>query len=114
MKDIYWIGNTRENLADFPDEVSREMGFALYCEQIKFPHSSIKPLRGFKHAVREIKSDFKGDTYRTVYTVNLGDYLYVLHVFEKKSKRGIATPKPDMELIRMRIKEAEKHAKERK
>jgi len=113
MKAIYWIGSTREDLSQFPDKVSREMGFALYCEQIKIAHASIKPLKGFKHGVREIKSSFRGSTYRTVYTVNIGDFLYVLHVFEKKSKQGSKTPRVDLELIQKRLKAAELHAQGR-
>lgn len=113
MKDIYWIGDTRETLSDFPKEVKSEIGFALYCEQAKIPHPSIKPLRGFEKAVREIRASHRGDAYRVAYVVNLGNSLYVLHVFQKKSKRGIATPKSDMDLIRKRLKLAVEKAGEK-
>ncbi len=113
MKEIHWLSDTREILASFPEDVKKETGFALYCEQLKIPHSAVKPLKGFRYTVREIKSSFRGETYRTVYVVNIGDSLYVLHVFQKKSKKGISTPKPDMDLIRKRIKLAEEDAKEK-
>ncbi|MBI4988798.1 MAG: type II toxin-antitoxin system RelE/ParE family toxin [Rhodocyclales bacterium] len=54
---------------------------------------------------------FRGDAYRAVYTVKFGDTVYVLHCFQKKSSHGIGTPKPDIDLIRERLKAAEAHAK---
>ncbi len=109
---IYWMANTKEMLTKFPGKVRKEIGFALYCEEINIPHPSIHPLKGLKQTVREIKSGYKGDAYRTVYAVNLGDSIYVLHVFQKKSKRGKTIPKPDMDLIRKRLKQAVEQAKE--
>jgi phage-related protein len=112
MAPVYWIGDSREVLAEFPQAVKNEIGFALYCEEITAPHPSIKPLKGFRHAVREIRVRHQGNAYRAVYVVNLGELLYVLHVFQKKSTRGIATPKPDLDRIHARLKQAEQHAKE--
>ena len=67
-----------------------------------------KPLKGFGSAgVLELVEDYRGDTYRAVYTVRLVTRLYVLHVFRKKAKRGIATPQQDIELIRARLAWAE-------
>ena len=81
------------------------MGFALYEAQRGAKHVSAKPLRGFKGAgVLEVADDFDGDTFRAVYTVRFSDTVYVLHAFEKKSKRGISTPKREMDLIRVRLK----------
>jgi phage-related protein len=74
--------------------------------------SSIKPLKGFS-GVYEIRADFDTDTYRAVYVINLGDVIYVLHVFKKKSKRGSETPKQDIDLIRARLKRAQEEAHER-
>jgi len=72
---------------------------------LKAPYA--KPLRGFRGAgVLEIVDDFEGDTYRAVYTVRFADAVYVLHAFQKKSKRGIATPKAALELIEQRLKRA--------
>jgi phage-related protein len=71
-------------------------------------HPSAKPLKGFGGAgVLEVIEDHVGSTYRAVYTVRFTDAVYVLHVFQKKSKRGVATPKHEMALIRARLKEAE-------
>ena len=65
------------------------------------------PLQGL-NAV-EIVSDYRGDTYRGVYTTRLKGFIYVLHCFQKKSKAGIKTPKQDLELIRKRLADAESH-----
>jgi phage-related protein len=74
-----------------------------------------KPLRGFGSAgVLEVVESAEGGTYRAVYTVRFADAVYVLHCFQKKSTHGIATPKPDMDLIRDRLKIAEELVKERK
>ncbi len=71
-----------------------------------------KPLKGFGGAgVLEVVEDYIGNTYRAVYTVKFGTAIYVLHVFQKKSSTGIATPKPDMDKIRERLKIAEDHSK---
>ena len=77
------------------------MGFALYQAQLGGKHIAAKPLRGFKGAgVVEVVDDHDGDAFRAVYTVRFADAVYVLHAFQKKSKRGAATPKRDMDLIR--------------
>ena len=81
------------------------MGFALYEAQMGGKHVAAKPLRGFKGAgVLEVADDFDGDTFRAVYTVRFSDTVYVLHAFEKKSKKGISTPKREMDLIQDRLK----------
>lgn len=95
-----------------PDEVQQTFGFALYHAQIGSLHPNAKPLRGFGSAgVLEAVEDWRGDTYRAVYTVRFADAIYVLHCFQKKSKRGIQTPKREMDLIRERLREAEVKAK---
>lgn len=84
------------------------MGYALYQAQVGRKAPSAKPLAGFGGAsVLEIVDDYQTDTYRTVYTVKFADLVYVLHAFQKKSKRGVATPKTDIELIKRRLKLAE-------
>ena len=80
MATLYWIGDSREVLAEFPQAVKDEIGFALYCEEITTPHPAIKPLKGFRHAVREIRVRHQGNAYRAVYVVNLGEGLYVLRL----------------------------------
>lgn len=108
MKPLRWLGGSREDLREFPREIRREIGFALHFAQAGDKHPSAKPLRGFGSAgVLEAVADFRGDAFRAVYTVRFADVVYVLHVFQKKSKRGIATPKREMALIRERLKWAE-------
>ena len=104
-KPVVWLGNTLDELRKFPEEVRDEMGYALYLAQIGDKHPTAKPLKGFGSAgVLEIVDNYDGDTYRTVYTVKLAGVIYVLHAFQKKSKKGIATPKKDIDLIKKRLK----------
>ncbi len=114
MKEVEWQGNTRQRLSKFPTTVRRDIGFALYAEQKGESHQAIKPLKGFKQTVREIRSSYLSNSYRAVYVVNLGDKIYVLHVFEKKAMTGIKTPKPDIDLIRSRLNALEQKLKENK
>ncbi|MBI5868322.1 MAG: type II toxin-antitoxin system RelE/ParE family toxin [candidate division Zixibacteria bacterium] len=112
-KPTIWMGSSLDDLSAFPEEVKFEMGFALHLAQMGGKHESAKPLRGFGGgSILEVVSDFDGDTFRAVYTVKFQDAVYVLHAFQKKSKRGIGTPKQDMELIRRRLKAAEAHFRE--
>jgi phage-related protein len=107
-KPVRWVGSSREDLSDFPDEVRRRFGRALWEAQIGGKANYAKPLRGFGDAsVLEIVDDFDGGTFRTVYTVRFPKMVYVLHAFQKKSKRGVATPKGDLELIDRRLKRAQ-------
>jgi phage-related protein len=109
-KPVVWIGSSLEDLKEFPEEVQGEMGYALYLAQTGKKHISAKPLKGFGGAgVVEIVTNFDSDTYRSVYTVKLAGVIYVLHAFQKKSKRGIATPKQDIALIKERLKRAKQH-----
>ena len=89
------------------------MGQALNDAQHGGKHPRAKPLRGFSGAsVLEVVDDFEGDTFRTVYTVKFSGIVYVLHAFQKKSKRGNETPAKEIVLIKQRLKTAEVHAKE--
>jgi phage-related protein len=104
LKPVIWIGSSLLDLKEFPPEVQSDLGYALYFAQTNLKHPKAKPLKGFKGAsVLEIVEDYDGDTYRAVYTVKLAGVVYVLHVFQKKSKYGIATPKQDLELIEKRL-----------
>jgi phage-related protein len=96
-----------------PSEVVDVFGYALYLAQIGDRHDQAKPLRGFGSAgVLEVVEDWRGNAYRAVYTVRYAARVFVLHVFQKKSKSGIATPKPDVDLIKERLKAAATRAKE--
>lgn len=109
-RPLFWIGGSLNDLREFPDEVMRIMGYALDVAQRGGKHPNSKPLKGFGGAgVLEVVEDHGGDTYRAVYTVKLAGAVYVLHVFQKKSKRGISTPKQDLDLIKARLKQAEAH-----
>ncbi|MCC8987246.1 MAG: type II toxin-antitoxin system RelE/ParE family toxin [Candidatus Contendobacter sp.] len=109
-KPLFWIGRRRDDLKECPDEVMREIGYALDFSQRGGKHPNAKPLKGFGGAsVLEIVEDNDGDTYRAVYTVKFPLAVYVLHVFQKKSKKGMATPKRDLDLIDERLKRAESH-----
>ncbi len=107
LKPLEWISSSRNDLREFPEDVQQSIGFALYRAQLGKKHPDAKPLKGFKGSgVLEVVEDFDGDTYRAVYTVKFESVVYVLHAFQKKSKRGIATPKQDIELIETRLKRA--------
>ena len=94
-----------------PEDVIDVFGFALHLAQIGKKHDQAKPLKGFGGAsVLEVVEDHMGDTYRAVYTVKIAEKVYVLHCFQKKSTSGIATPKPELDLIRDRLKAALAHA----
>jgi len=96
-----------------PEEVIDTFGYALYLAQTGKKHEQAKPLHGFGSAgVLEIVEDWRGNAYRAVYTVRFAAAVFVLHVFQKKAKSGIATPKQDMELIRGRLKVAEQIVKD--
>lgn len=111
-KSIVWIGSSLRDLKSFPAEVKDIMGYALYQAQVGRKAPSAKPLRGFGGAgVLEIVEDQQTDTYRAVYTVKFSEFVYVLHAFQKKSKKGIATPKPDIDLIKRRLRAAEEDFK---
>jgi phage-related protein len=97
-----------------PQQVRRNIGQALYTAQQGATDPAAKPLKGFGGArVMEIVERHRGDAYRAVYTAYFDDAIYVLHVFQKKSKRGIATPKPDMDLIQRRYVDAQRRHRER-
>ena len=113
IRRLEWIGSTKKDLLALPEEVVDVFGYALYLAQTGSKHDQAKPLRGFGSAgVLEVVEDRRGDTYRAVYTVQFAARVFVLHVFQKKSKSGIATPKPDLDLIRNRLKVAARRAKE--
>jgi phage-related protein len=113
LRPLEWIGGSKKDLMALPDEVVNVFGYALYLAQTGGKHAQAKALQGFGSAgVLEVVEDWRGNTYRAVYTVRFAVRVFVLHVFQKKSKSGIATPKPDLDLIKARLKAATKRAKE--
>lgn len=108
LKPLEWIGSSKKDLDALSKEVSSFIGFALFKAQEGKQHKSTKVLKGFGNAnIIEIKTNDRAGTYRAVYTVRFAQAIFVLHVFQKKSKHGIETPKQDIELIKNRLKLAE-------
>ncbi len=113
LKPVRWIGSSKNDLQRFPEDVQDVMGRALLDAQFGETPADAKPLRGFGGAsVLEIVDDFRGDTYRVVFTVKFPGVIYVLHAFKKKAKRGVETPKPEVDLVRGRYRAAERHYRE--
>ena len=107
-KDLEWIGTSRKDMQALPFPVRRTFGYALYAAQLGEKPPDAKPLKGFGGAgVLEVIEDYSGDTYRAVYTVRFAGTIYVLHVFQKKSKHGIETPKQELDMIKERLNQAE-------
>jgi phage-related protein len=105
VKPLEWVGSSKEDLLTFPVRCRKEAGYALYLAQIGMKAVKAKPLKGFGGAaVLEVVLDHEGNAYRAVYTVKFAKAVFVLHAFQKKSKRGIATAKADINLIRQRLK----------
>src|SRR5215471_21546247 len=112
LKPVRWVGSSRRDFRALPDFVKSRMGYALYVAQQGGKHRDAKPLTGFGGAgVVEIVKDYRGDTFRAVYTLRYQGAVYVLHAFQKKSKTGRETPRGDIELIKRRLREAERIAK---
>ena len=106
MKPVVWMGDSLRVLRGFPPAVREEMGYALYLAQAGDKHLNAKPLKGLGPGVLEIVSDHSGETYRAIYTLRLAGRVYVLHAFQKKSKRGIATPRAELDLVKQRLRRA--------
>jgi phage-related protein len=113
LKPIAWIGSSLEDTKKLPKEVQREIGFSFHQVQEGKKPLNAKPLKGLDGGVFEIVSDYNKNTYRAVYAVKIGDSIYVLHVFQKKSKQGIKTPKEDLDLIKRRLILAREDANKR-
>lgn len=106
LKAVVWLGDSLRALRSCPSAVQDEIGYALFLAQRGEKHAAAKPLRGLGAGVLEIVADHRGNTFRAVYLVRLADRVYVLHAFQKKAKRGIATPQTEIDLIRRRLKQA--------
>ena len=111
-KSLEWIGSSHKDLMALPADVRLLFGFALSLAQAGDKHDAAKVLKGFGGAgVLEVVEDDVGGTYRAVHTVKFAEAVFVLHCFQRKSKRGIATPREDMDIIHARLKIAEAYAK---
>ncbi len=113
LRQITWIGSSLNDLKSLPKSVQKEFGFSLHqVQEGKTPYNA-KHLKGLGSGIIEIISDYNKNTYRAIYAVKLGDDIYVLHVFKKKSKTGIKTPQQDISLIEKRLIFAKEDAKKR-
>ena len=109
-KPVFWIASSRRDLRDFPKGVKRTFGQAIFDAQTGSKHPDAKPLKGFGGAgVLEVVEDDDGSTYRAILTVKFAGVVYVLHAFQKKSKRGAKTPPAEVAKVKARLKAAEKH-----
>lgn len=107
-RELVWVGSSKRDFMDFPEEVRADMGYGLYRAQQGQEHTSAKALKGFGgRTVLELVEDAASGTYRAVYTVRFDTGVYVLHAFQKKSKRHIETPQLDKETIKRRLRDAE-------
>jgi len=108
-KTVVWMGGSLKDLRSFPDGVKQVFGAAIYFAQLGGKHPQATPMKGHRGAgVLEIIEDHAGDTYRCMYTVRYVDKIYVLHAFQKKSKKGIATPQADIDVINNRLRDVKK------
>ena len=103
-RPISWIKAARKDFADFPEGARLALLRALTLAAAGGKADNAKPLQGFESGILEIALPFRGDAYRVVYAVQVGDDLWVLHAFQKKSKSGIKTPKSEIDLVRTRLK----------
>lgn len=103
-KPLHWVGSSKKDLLDFPDEVVSDVGYALGVVQQGGMPPSAKHWKGEGAGVLEVVEDHRGDTFRVVYTVRFERAIYVLHCFQKKSPSGIRTASTDVELIHERLK----------
>jgi phage-related protein len=113
LRPVRWIGSSRRDFGQFPAATQDAFGFELFLAQIGQHPPSAKLLKGLGSGVAELVEQFEGDAYRVVYSVRSELAVYVLHAFKKKSKKGIATPRSDLELIKGRLKDAEADNEER-
>ena len=114
IRPLDFVGSSRKDLKAMPDVVRRTFGTALFLAQGGEKAEQAKPLKGFRGAgVLEVIEDYDTDTYRAVYTVRFSEVVYVLHIFQKKSRAGIATSSRDLELVKTRLKKAEEMYAER-
>ncbi len=111
MRPIRWMGNSKKNLLKFPPEVKKVIGDELQFIQFGGMPKDAKPFKGLGSGIFELAIKHDKEAYRTVVAVQLGDKIYVLHAFQKKAKKGIQTPKKDVDLIKQRLMEAKEIAK---
>ena len=108
-RPLFWEGSSKKDFKEFPIPVQKDMGVALFVVQLGRTPESAKPWKGLGSGVYELLEDHRGDTFRAVYTVRVGDAIHVLHAFQKKSKSGVRTPAEEIAKVKTRLKQAEKN-----
>ena len=111
LREVTWVGNSKAKLKEFPEDVQKDIGDALFFAQAGSMSPAAKPFKGIGSGVFEIRTSRRTDAYRAVYAVQIGERIYVLHCFQKKSKRGIRTSKEDMDVIRQRLRQVRAYHK---
>lgn len=112
LRPVVWLGDSKQKLRDFPDGAQKLLGDELQLIQFGGMPKDAKPFKGVGSGVLEIALRYGSDAYRVVLAVQIGTRIYVLHAFQKKSKKGIATPKRDVDLIKKRYAEGQELARE--
>ena len=105
-RPLFWVGSAKEDLLAFPDRVKDSIGVALSVAQFGGMHPAAKPWKGSGSGIFEVVADHRRGTYRAVYTVRFRRAIYVLHAFQKKSPKGVKTPRSDVERIAQRLRMA--------
>ncbi len=108
-KPLHWVGSSKRDFMDFPDQAKSDMGYALGVAQFGAKHPHAKPWRGEGQGIFEIVESHDGNAFRAIYTVRFEGAVYVLHAFQKKSPSGIRTASTDVALVRERLKQAREH-----
>jgi phage-related protein len=111
-RPVVWLGDTKRNIREFPEGAQKLLGDELQLIQFGGMPKDAKPFKGVGSGVVELALRYASNAYRVVTAVPLGQRVYVLHAFQKKSKKGIATPKRDVDLIKQRYAEAQELARE--
>jgi len=106
-KPLHWVGSAKKDLLAFPEKVKDRIGTALSIAQFGGKHPGAKPWKGEGPGLLEVVADHSGNTFRAVYTVRFAEAVYVLHAFQKKSRHGIKTARQDVELVSLRLKQAQ-------
>jgi phage-related protein len=104
MRNISWIKAARRDFEEFPNDVQSDMLDALTVAASGDMSGKAKPFKGVDGGVFEIALKHRGDAFRTLYAVKIDVDIWVVHVFQKKSKSGIKTPQAEIDVIRERLK----------
>ena len=103
-RPVSWIKAARKDFEEFPEDVQEDMLNALTIAAEGGKSDNAKPFKGIDGGVFEIAIRYRGDAFRVIYAVKIGEFIWVIHAFQKKSKKGIKTPQEEVDLVRERLK----------